>query len=132
VPQNNFLIVQNPNQRLRIALLAEINSDPCRDGNMNNEDQIKIILLNILKIGLLRIRALGSNSLPEQCFIEADHLHNLPGLIQSLQMEELNYYFRVERPAFLGSAKSSVEDFQSQWDLLEKLIAAANARQESS
>ena len=90
---------------------------------MDNKE-IRTVLLNILRIGLLRIRSLGSEGSGEQCSIEADHLHNLPGLIQSLRLEELLYYYNIERRGFLRRATSNVDEFKPQWDHLAALIGA--------
>jgi hypothetical protein len=89
---------------------------------VNDLNEIRRILLDILRIGLLRIRAYGNSGLAEACNVEADHLHNLPVLIQTLRWEELLYYYNVERPAFLNVAPSNVDEFQLLWDQLGRLI----------
>jgi len=43
--------------------------------------EIAEILTEILRTGLLRIRALGWSGNAERCAIEADHLHNVPDLL---------------------------------------------------
>lgn len=89
---------------------------------MKNDDEIKGVLLNILQIGLLRIRVLGWNGSGDQCGVEADHLHNLPQLIQSPDAERLLYYYNIERPAFLSRTISNADQFKSSWDHLAQLI----------
>lgn len=91
---------------------------------MNGHDEINRILLDILRVGLLRIRAYGNLGLAEACSVEADHLHNLPALIGSLSRELLLFYFNVERPAFLNATTANVDEFQRLWDQLGRLIQA--------
>ena len=85
---------------------------------MSGNDEIRRILLEILRVGLLRIRAYGSSGLGEACSWEADHLHNLPVLIRSVRREELLYYYNIERPAFLTHTTSNVDEFKLLWDEL--------------
>ena len=94
---------------------------------MNDADEIKAVLLNILQIGLLRIRAFGGDGAAKQCGIEADHLHNLPTLVQLPSIERLLYYYNVERTEFL-SHTSNADMFKSHWERLAKLIDAMRTR----
>ena len=94
---------------------------------MDNDKEIRITLLKILRIGLLRIRALGSEGSAQQCSVEADHLHNLPGLVESSRPEELLYYYDIERPSFLRRTTSNTDEFKPLWDQLAKLIRPANS-----
>jgi hypothetical protein len=94
---------------------------------MDNSDEIKTILLNILSLGLLRIRALGNSGSAEQCSIEADHLHNLPHLIQSLNRDELLNYYTNEIRGFLRHTSVGGDDFTPQWERLGRLIGAVDS-----
>lgn len=87
-----------------------------------NNDEIRSVLLEILRTGLLRIRALGNSGDAEGCSLEADHLHNLPEIIRSLGWDLLQYYFTVERPDFLSRGPRGAEQFDPLWDRLGKLI----------
>jgi len=89
---------------------------------MNHDDETRTVLLDILRIGILRIRLLGWDGHGQQCAIEADHLHNIPQLIQSLNLEQLLYYYSIERPAFLSSIASNTNQFKSYWEHLAQLI----------
>jgi len=89
---------------------------------MSGHDEIRRILLDILQVGLLRIRGYGNSGLAEACSLEADHLHNLPVLIQYLRREDLLYYYNVERPCFLNLVTSNVDAFKLLWEQLAKLI----------
>jgi hypothetical protein len=91
---------------------------------MQPHDDVKRILLDILRVGLLRIRAFGNSGLSDACSVEADHLHNLPTLVRSLRWEELLYYFNVEKPAFLSRVESNTDDFRPLWYELEMLVQA--------
>ncbi|MGB9122236.1 MAG: hypothetical protein WCE73_16565 [Candidatus Angelobacter sp.] len=90
---------------------------------MNDADEIKEVLLNILQIGLLRIRSFGWDGAAKECSIEADHLHNLPTLIQLPSIARLLYYYNIERTGFLKRA-SNADMFKSHWERLAKLIDA--------
>jgi hypothetical protein len=94
---------------------------------LNDDDEIKRILCDILCMGLLRIRAFGNAGYAEVCSVEADHLHNLPRLIQSVHWEELIYYYTVERAAFLENTRTNVEAFMPLWSELDKAIQAKRA-----
>jgi hypothetical protein len=87
-----------------------------------NDDDIKGVLIEILHMGLLRIRALGNSGDAEACSLEADHLHNLPELVRSFRWELLHFYFTVERHAFLSSGPRGPEQFSPLWDRLGILI----------
>jgi hypothetical protein len=88
-----------------------------------NDDRVRRVLLEILRIGLLRVRAAGYAGHAGECAIEADHLHNLPRLVQALAVEELQYYYSVERSAF-ASQSSDVRNLEPLWEELGTLLAA--------
>jgi hypothetical protein len=80
-------------------------------------------ILEVLRIGLLRIRTHANAGDAEACFIEADHLHNLPGILKAERCDELlDYYYKIERPAFLARVKSNADHFQAPWSELAKAI----------
>jgi hypothetical protein len=83
----------------------------------------KHAVLEILQIGLLRIRAAGFAGDAKACASEADHLHNLPGILKADRCDELvDYYYRIERPAFLARVKSNADQFQAPWTELARAI----------
>jgi hypothetical protein len=88
---------------------------------MSQEDEVREILCDLVRIGLLRIRVLSGEGYSKECFIEADHLHNLPALIKSLQPELLSNYWNIERPAFMQQAPN-VEEFQAHWEKLAEFL----------
>ena len=88
--------------------------------------EVAEIVNEILRIGILRVRALAWNGDAERCAIEADHLHNLPALLSEFQAEKLEYYLQVERAAYVR--RSSPDDlacFQSLWSSLAEWSASA-------
>ena len=88
---------------------------------MTENQAVQKILLEILKIGLLRIRHLGDDGSADACSIEADHLHNIPEVISSGSRDQLLYYYNVERPIFLKRA-ADAQMFQPQWEQLANWI----------
>ncbi|MGD0733560.1 MAG: hypothetical protein ABR976_00370 [Terracidiphilus sp.] len=88
---------------------------------MSDIDELRNALLNVLTTGLLRIRMYAQHDSGETCFIEADHLHNLPGLIKDPRPELVFYYFDRERPSFIKRARN-VEQFEEEWDRLKMII----------
>jgi hypothetical protein len=78
--------------------------------------EIAEIVCEILRTGLLRIRALRD---ADRCALEADHLHNLPSLLANYKPELLDYYWRAERVRFIErSAPEDVQDFTPLWKAL--------------
>jgi hypothetical protein len=82
--------------------------------------EIAEIVCEILRTGLLRIRTLGDAA---RCASEADHLHNLPGLLANYKTDLLDYYWQVERVSFVErSTPEEVQDFEPLWRLLAKHV----------
>jgi hypothetical protein len=88
---------------------------------MQIEEELKRVLLNLLRIGLLRIRAFGWDGLAEHCALEADHLHNLPDIMIDTKIELLPYYYNTERPSFMRKAKNP-EQFEPDWKRLGEIL----------
>ena len=82
------------------------------------DDETKEILLQILRVGLLRIRNFASAGNARECVVETDHLHNIPIVISQNSLELLSYYLSVEKPAYLSSCNWSVEEFEPLWGRL--------------
>jgi len=92
-----------------------------------DDTEIRTILLNILRIGLHRIRTLGMDGAAEQCSVEADHLHNLPELVQSPRPELVSYYYNVERAGFLRCTRLNADEFMPEWERLGKLVGTMSS-----
>jgi len=71
----------------------------------------------------LNIRRAGNAGEAFQCAIEADHIHNLPALIIQYVPALLDYYWNVERPAFLAQVEGTeTEVFEPMWLRLKLYI----------
>jgi len=64
------------------------------------------IYAQILKWGLLQIRNDADAGKTELCSIEANHLHNMPSLIDEDNEQRHKYYFESERTLYLEHLKS--------------------------
>ena len=93
-------------------------------------DEIREAVAELLRIGLLRIRDAGGSGDSERCFIEADHVHNLPQLLKQYSPELLTFYLTTEREAFLeqlerhpgrgGTVDDDVRQHRALWIILER------------
>jgi hypothetical protein len=84
------------------------------------------IYLDVLARGLLRARAAAWSGDAARAAVEADHLHNLPDLLQHLENEGLHeHYWEVSRVTHLE--KIGPEDGAGFGDLWEELDAANRA-----
>jgi hypothetical protein len=72
---------------------------------MNEHSGIAETLLEILQLGLLRIRALGWSGDARRCAVEADHIHNVPRLVVDCDSSRLAYYWEVERIAYINQTE---------------------------
>jgi hypothetical protein len=68
---------------------------------MNCSPEVSQLLLEMLRTGLLCIRALGWSGDAERCAIEADHIHNVPDLLAHFSPERLAFYWDVERISYI-------------------------------
>lgn len=81
--------------------------------------EIADVVREILKTGLLRIRASAWSGDSRRCAIEADHLHNLPDLLADYSAERLEYYLEAERAGFVGqSTPEQAAAFEPLWKRL--------------
>src|SRR4051794_19292143 len=98
---------------------------------MQNHDagELKAAIAEILYVGLLRVRNAGSAGDAALCMIEADHLHNLPALLQNPAEDLLEFYLETERDAYLrqlGDHRAAdnhhldVRAFERSWSVLEQ------------
>ena len=71
---------------------------------MNCPPEIADIITRLIEAGILRIRAAAWAGDSARCAVEADHIHNLPGLLTNFSSETLRYYWEVEMPAFLAQS----------------------------
>lgn len=87
---------------------------------MNCPPEIAEILAEILRTGLLRIRAFGWSKDAARCAIEADHLHNLPSLLTDYSEDRLRYYWDAERGSYLDRSEVDLAaQFEPLWQRLD-------------
>jgi hypothetical protein len=55
--------------------------------------------------------------------VEADHLHNLPGLLSDFSPVRLRYYLEAEVPCYRSYGVPAHFSFQEQWDRLAAWLA---------
>jgi len=90
---------------------------------MGFDHAVNAVLLEILQVGLLRIRSFGETGRTDACGLEADHLHNLPTVLRTGECTLLRYYYEVERPSFMAKTKDETLAFTELWSKLGSLIA---------
>jgi hypothetical protein len=83
--------------------------------------EIAEIVHEILRIGILRIRAAAWNGDAARSAIEADHLHNLPALLADYRPELLDFYVTIERLGFSEHfSPEELAEFDPLWEVLAK------------
>ena len=94
-------------------------------GLMNCPPDVAEVLLEILKHGLLRIRQAGAAGESRCCAVEADHLHDLPELLNAYSPELLRHYWEVQRPSYMSQAEASFSLFGALWERLARSSAVS-------
>jgi hypothetical protein len=89
---------------------------------MNCPPAIAEILLNILRNGILRMRAAAWAGNIDQVVAEADHVHNLPALLKDYSKDLLRFYWEIERPSFISKVPE-VAAFEESWKKLRPFVA---------
>jgi hypothetical protein len=85
--------------------------------------EIARIVLQILQTGMLRIRASAWSKENDRCAVEADHLHNLPDLLNQFSWERLQYYWDVERLSFVRQSPPAEQAlFEPLWNQLARHV----------
>jgi len=81
-------------------------------------------LLRILKYGLLNIRYYARGKNLERCAIEANHLHNIPALLETFSVDLLKYYIDIEVPEYVRETNNQVpEEFRLAWIALTDWVS---------
>ncbi len=84
---------------------------------------VATILLEILAQGVLQARAAGWSGDAAWAAAEADHVHNLPGLLADYSPAHLRYYWDAERPAYLARVTPDRESaFRPLWEQLRSHV----------
>ena len=97
-----------------------------RDPALRRRDEV---YLEILHLGLLRIRAAGYDGDTRHCEIEADHLHNIPAYVAGGDGANHLYYLAEEVPSYLrridfslAACADLVRRYVPLWVELESLV----------
>jgi hypothetical protein len=81
--------------------------------------EIEAVLLKILSLALVNVRGFSfTDQDVKRCGVEADHVHNLPGLIGNYSESGLNYYLDVYIPEYVrlvGRDAGTVKMFEPLW-----------------
>jgi hypothetical protein len=85
-------------------------------------EEVVRALVEILRIGLLRIRGLGNAGNAAECSTEADHLHNIPFVLQSPSRDSVSFYWTVCRPAFLSATRCNIDQFGTPWEVVASYL----------
>jgi hypothetical protein len=87
-------------------------------------EEVREILLEILSVGLLRIRVAGWSGKSEQCANEADHLHNVPETIRECSVRSLSRYYDLGRTGYLDhpSKTARPQIFEPLWNRLRLIL----------
>ena len=86
---------------------------------MDCPPEVRTVLCEIIRTGLLRARAAGWAGEAERGAAEADHVHNLPDLVAHFAPDRLRYYREVEAPAYADRWPAGRTVFQPLWDRLD-------------
>jgi hypothetical protein len=79
--------------------------------------ELATTLLDLIQTAALRIRAAGWRGDAAACANEADHIHNLPGLLREFSMDRLQYYWSAEKPSYVARGGDG-RAFEPIWDKL--------------
>lgn len=93
---------------------------------MNCPSEIAAVVLEIIQHGALSARAAGWAGDAARAAREADHIHNLPELLQCFTTDLLEHYWNVQRAGYIAeSARSggNAQGFQDMWERLRPHVA---------
>lgn len=91
---------------------------------MRSPDDIQTQLLTILEIGIVNIRSHCWAQRYHLCGVEADHVHNIPDLVENFSADKLAYYLEVEVAQYLREMGGNVrDDLRAPWDALKRRLA---------
>ena len=88
---------------------------------MTCPEEIRSQVLTILSVGLRNILVSHGTKRYERCFIEANHIHNLPDLIENFLPRKLKYYLEVEVPQYLRESDGkAIGEIRAAWEVLQR------------
>jgi hypothetical protein len=92
-------------------------------------EDVRAALTEVLRIALLRIRRAAGAGDAKLCFIEADHVHNLPQLLGHFSHDLLTFYLKVERESYRDQLQRhtaadaryrDIGEMDGPWQILER------------
>jgi len=95
-------------------------------GNPYEDPEVDQILIAILVKGMTRIRE--SPDASNLCFLESDHLHNVPDVLVTHYRQKLLHYAHFERRLYARKPLSSPELYESDWERLVELAGPPERR----
>jgi hypothetical protein len=75
------------------------------------KEELRVILLDILRIGLLRMRVWGWNGKAGECADEADFLHNLPDMIRDMNIEAIVRFYNFNLTKIVATTGA----YEAEW-----------------
>jgi hypothetical protein len=91
---------------------------------MQIPDEIRTQLLTILAIGVRNIRAYCERRQYDLCWSEANHVHNLPDLIENFSADKLAYYLEVEVVQYRREMSDKpTSELRAPWNALRRWLA---------
>ena len=86
-------------------------------------------LLQIRSTGFIHMRAAGVSNNAEYFAVEADHLHNIPSLIEEPNEHRHAYYLEAEVAGYLehvdrsiDGVESTIQFYEQHWETLRRLL----------
>ena len=90
---------------------------------MKIPDELQESLLAIIEIGIENIRFRCEGGRYESCEAEANHIHNIPGLLREFSADRLAYYLEVELPQYLREIGNNPRsDLPEHWEILRRWL----------
>ena len=90
---------------------------------MNCPPDVADVLIEILRMGILQTRVWAGQKDFRRCVQEADHIHNLPGLLNNYAPQLLEFYWNVERPLLIQQlSEQGCQAFHPEWERLQTLV----------
>lgn len=91
---------------------------------MEIPEELQKPLLAIVEIGIVNIRFRCQGRRYESCEAEANHIHNIPGLLREFSADKLAYYLEVELPQYLREIGNNPRgDLLEHWEILRRWLA---------
>ncbi|WP_158820325.1 hypothetical protein [Granulicella sp. S156] len=94
---------------------------------MSDKEELRSILLDLLQVGLLRIRVWGWNGRVEECAAEADRLHDVPDMIREMDVETIRRFYDFELRHFAENTATR-GFYEADWKRLGAVLDKMQSR----